>query len=173
MRWILIAVVVLGALVSIVAGVGALLPKGHVASRTARLRQPAEAVWSAITDYAGAPSWRTELARVERLPDRNGHEVWSEVSKRGEVMPLETLESVPPRRLVRKIADPKLPFGGAWTIEITPSDSGSDLRITENGEVYNPIFRFISRFVIGHTATIDGYLKALGKRFGEEIVPSN
>ena len=35
--------------------------------------------------------------------------------------------------------------------------------ITENGEVYNPLFRFMSRFVFGHTATIDKYLEDLGQ----------
>jgi hypothetical protein len=42
--------------------------------------------------------------------------------------------------------------------------AGSELRITEEGEVYNPIFRFVSRFIMGHTATIDSYLSAVRKR---------
>ena len=33
--------------------------------------------------------------------------------------------------------------------------------ITENGEVYNPIFRFLSRYVMGYTATMDRYLQAV------------
>jgi hypothetical protein len=37
------------------------------------------------------------------------------------------------------------------------------LRITEDGEVYNPVFRFVSRFVMGHTATMDKYLADVGK----------
>jgi hypothetical protein len=37
--------------------------------------------------------------------------------------------------------------------------------------VYNPLFRFISRYVMGHTATIESYLRALGKRFGDEPTP--
>lgn len=31
---------------------------------------------------------------------------------------------------------------------------------------YNPIFRFISRFIIGHSASIDSYLKALNSKLG-------
>ena len=31
----------------------------------------------------------------------------------------------------------------------------------EDGEVYNVIFRFMSRFVLGHYATMDGYLRNL------------
>ena len=41
--------------------------------------------------------------------------------------------------------------------------------ITEDGEVYNPVFRFMSRFIIGHAATLDQYLTALGKRLGVDV----
>lgn len=60
-----------------------------------------------------------------------------------------------------RIADPNLPFGGTWTYDLVPGDQACSLTVTEDGEVYNPLFRFVSRFIIGHTATIDSYLKAL------------
>jgi hypothetical protein len=48
---------------------------------------------------------------------------------------------------------------------IAPSvDGGSTLTITENGEIYNPIFRCISHYVMGYTATMDRYLDALRTR---------
>ena len=169
MRWVL---VVGGGLVILLGGVaiiGLLLPKGHVASRTVRLRQPPEAVWKAITDYEAFPSWRADVKRVERLPDRNGHPVWREIDKRGHALPLEMVEATAPRRLVLRIADPKLPFGGVWTYEIAPADGGSAITITESGEIYNPVFRFLARFVFGYHATMDQYLKSLGKKFGEDV----
>ncbi len=36
----------------------------------------------------------------------------------------------------------------------------SSVTITERGSVYNPIFRFMSRFIFGHTATVEAYLDA-------------
>jgi len=36
--------------------------------------------------------------------------------------------------------------------------------ITEDGEVYNPFFRFMSRFVFGHAATLDEFVKNLDTR---------
>jgi hypothetical protein len=67
-----------------------------------------------------------------------------------------------------------LPFGGTWTFEVTPiGDGGSVVRITEDGEVYNPVFRFVSRYFMGYTATIDSYLKALGAKFGETPMLEN
>lgn len=81
---------------------------------------------------------------------------------------METVEMLPPSRLVGRIADPKLPFGGTWTFEITPTPEGANLRITERGWVSNPMFRLLSRFVFGYTSTIDSYLRSLAKKFGEE-----
>ncbi len=83
-------------------------------------------------------------------------------------MTLETLEAVPPTRLVQRIADPDLPFSGSWTYEIEPVTGGATLTITENGEVHNPIFRLMSRlFGLGKTA--EDYLEALGQKFGDEV----
>lgn len=170
MKWILIAVGVIAGLVILVTIIGALLPRSHVASRSARFNQPPETIWEAITDIERFTSWRSDLKQVERLPDRNGHTVWRETSRQG-TMTIEVVESTAPSRLVGRIADPDLPFGGSWTYEIAPVDGGSKLTITENGEVYNPIFRFMARVVFGHHATIEQYLKALGTKFGEEVTP--
>jgi hypothetical protein len=81
--------------------------------------------------------------------------------------------SLPPGKLIVRIADPQLPFGGTWTYEITPLSSGSSLRIREDGEIYNPVFRVLARFVFGHSATIDAYLKSLAKKFGELLPVEN
>jgi hypothetical protein len=43
---------------------------------------------------------------------------------------------------------------------------GSLLTITEHGEIYNPLFRSISRYLLGYTATIDNYLQALHAKLG-------
>ena len=60
-----------------------------------------------------------------------------------------------------RIADPDLPFGGTWTYELKPDGGGTQLVITERGEVYNPIFRFMSRFVFSHTATMERFVASL------------
>jgi hypothetical protein len=45
-----------------------------------------------------------------------------------------------------------------------PTATGSRVTITERGEIYNPIFRFVARFFLGYTATMDAALQALSKR---------
>jgi len=79
----------------------------------------------------------------------------------------------PPETLTAVIADPQLPFSGKWTWDIQPVNGGSRLRIYETGDVHNPIFRFVARFVMGYTRTMDLYLKALGTKFGENVRPAN
>jgi hypothetical protein len=143
-----------------------MLPKKHAVSRRARFRQPPTVIWEVI---AGPPTWRADVRSFEELPERDGHKVWREVDKHGQKITFERVESNPPVSMVTRIADPQLPFGGSWSHQISPVDGGSLLTITEAGEVYNPIFRFISRFVIGHSASIEKYLTALGNKVGEQV----
>jgi hypothetical protein len=166
MKWILWIFVVLAGILILIALVGYLLPKEHTVTREARFHQTSHAVWEAITEFEAMPTWRQGLKSIKRLPDKNGLPVWVETLDSG-IIPLETMASQPPWKLVVRIADPKLPFGGTWTYEITTLPSGSSLRIREDGEIYNPLFRFLARFVFGYNATIDTYLKSLAKKFGE------
>jgi len=166
MKWILLGVAVIVVVVAIITIVGAMLPKKHIASRKARFRQPPALIWEVIS---GPPTWRPDIRSFEELPDRDGHKVWVEVDKHGQSITFERVEARPPVSMVTRIADPKLPFGGSWTHEISAVDGGSEVVITESGEVYNPIFRFISRFVIGHSASIEKYLTALGNKLGEAV----
>ncbi|HUD13497.1 MAG TPA: hypothetical protein VMQ56_07565, partial [Terracidiphilus sp.] len=64
-------------------------------------------------------------------------------------------------------------YGGSWSFVLEPANGGTRLTITEDGEVYNPVFRFVSRFVMGQTATQDAYLRALEKAVGEDIQAGN
>lgn len=170
MKWLWIALAVLAVLVVLVLVVGALLPKAHVASRALRLPVPGKDVFLAITEVAALPSWRRDVKSVEWLPDRDGKRVYREVSDFG---PIEFAieRSEPDRLYVTRIVTPDSPFGGTWTFVITADGAGSHIAITEHGEVYNVLFRFLSRFVFGHTATMESYLKALATKFGATAQP--
>jgi Polyketide cyclase / dehydrase and lipid transport len=152
------AAVGLGALC--VTAIGYALPQNHVASREAVLNAPPDRVLAIITDVARYPEWRQGVTKVDVVPA--DVLTWKEHAG-SDTLTFETLEHRPGLFRVR-IADRNLPYGGTWTYEVTPQGAGSRLRITEQGEVYNPLFRFMSRFVFGHTATIDKYLEALQRR---------
>ena len=170
MRWVLGIGGLLVLIVLIVCAIGYMLPKSHVASASARFAAPPDSIWASLTDVPALPRWRPGLSRVELLPDENGHRGWREFGK-NDAITYRVVESVPPRRLVTRIADKNLPYGGSWTYDLSPDGSGTRLTITENGEIYNPIFRFVSRFVLGYTSTMDGVLRALGAKHGGNVSP--
>lgn len=170
LKWlgiVIVAILVIGGAVFIA---GSAMPQNHTASRTARLSEPPERVWAVITDIPAFPSWRKDVAVVEQLPPRDGKTAWKEVSGKLNALTFEVVTAEPPRHLVTRIADKGLPFGGSWDYVIVPDSTGSRITITENGEIYNPIFRVVSR-VIGYTATIDAYLEALAAKLGDKYTP--
>jgi hypothetical protein len=124
-------------------------------------------------DYEKFPTWIKGVARVESFQSLNGYPGWTEIESNGMKIPLQVTEAVPPRRLVTRIADPNLPWGGTWTTEITSAPGGSVMRITEDGYVNNPLFRFMARFVFGYASTLDSYMKSLGEKFGEQVTLQN
>ncbi|HEX8170282.1 MAG TPA: SRPBCC family protein [Thermoanaerobaculia bacterium] len=151
-----ILMIVLGSLVALIvliALVGALLPKRHEVSRSVVLAAPPEAVFAKIADVAASPRWRRDVQRVELLDAAH----FREHGKNGAVT-YELVERDAPRRLVTRIADRNLGYSGSWTYDLAAEGGGTRVTITERGEVTNVIFRFLSRFVFGHTATIDRYL---------------
>jgi uncharacterized protein YndB with AHSA1/START domain len=170
MRIVVVLLLVVVGLGLIVVAVGYLLPVKHEARVSAAIPATLEQVWGALTDVAAYPKWRGDVTSVEMLPADSGHVTWREQGKNGAISyVIEQAE--PPMRLVTRITDKSLPFGGAWEYVVTAEGSGSRVRITEHGEVYNPVFRFVSRFIMGHTATASAYLKSLGARFGAAVVP--
>jgi len=167
MKWVIFAVGTLFLLGALMALIGALLPVKHYAARKALFGQTPETIYSVL---AGPSGWRTDVKAWGALPEKNGRKQWWEQDKHGQKIAYELVEDSPPIRRVVRIADAGLPYGGAWTVEIVPqAPRGSEVRITEAGEVYNVFFRFLSRFVFGYAGSIEGYLRDLGKNFGEAV----
>jgi polyketide cyclase/dehydrase/lipid transport protein len=174
MKWILrilmSIVALVGFLIAAVYVIGSRLPEKHTAVRVARYNQPPDAIWQTITDYEKFPSWRSNVKSIAPLKSTDTAAAWRELDAHGNSLPYHLVGSDPPRRLAVEIADPNLPFGGTWTTDIQPTAAnGGIVQITENGEIRNVFFRFMSRYIFGYTATMDTYLKDLGKKFGETV----
>lgn len=164
-------VVALALCVALVIVIGYLLPVRHVAARAITLRRSPEEVFALISNVKDGAAWRIGLRQVELLPPNDGRARFREVTGDGAIT-YEIVELKPPERLVTRIADPKLPFGGTWIYEISRVPEGCRLNITERGEVYNPVFRFVSRFFLGYTRTLDQYLESVARKFGAAAQPS-
>ncbi len=129
----------LGALAVLVLGLfgyGKTLPVAHVASKSRRISARPEIIWGLINDPVASKGWGGDTKT-------------------------EVVEQDAPRLLVTKIVGESA-FGGTWTLEIAPEGhDASNVTITERGEVYNPVFRVLSRYVFGQTRSIDAYLAKL------------
>lgn len=161
LRWAFYIAGALALIVLVVVVIGYLLPVAHVVSRHATFAAPPERVFAVLTEVNEFPAWRPGVQNVEVLSAEPLR--WRERGGNGDIT-FEVQERIVPARLVTRIADPTLPFGGTWTFELVPEGSGTRLTITERGEVYNPVFRFVSRFIIGHEGSIEQYLAALEGR---------
>ena len=146
--------------------IGYLLPKGHRASCSANFPHSPETLWQVVANRA-ASSWRSDVTQVELLSSAGDE--WKETNAGGDVISFRIEESDPPRRMVTRIADKTLPFGGSWTYQLERDETTTRVTITEDGEVYNPIFRFVSHFFMNSSATIKTYLRDLGQHLGSAV----
>jgi hypothetical protein len=160
MIWILYVVGGLAALVALMALIGLTLRPDHVATRDALMPRPPADVYAVIRDVAAYPSWRADVKKVELLPPMNGKPAFREHGSNGAI-PFVIDEELAPSRLVTRIADDKLPFGGRWVITIAPEGTGSRVTVTEEGVVKNPVFRFLSRTVFSLVKTQERWLQNL------------
>ena len=157
-------------LVGIVALIGSQLPQSHVASRSILLHQPPQKVYAVARDFSSAPKWRADVKRMDVEAKPGGPVYFREEGKHGTVN-YELTEDVPDQRMVTKIRDTDLGYSGQWTYTFIPESGGTRVTIREDGEVSNVIFRFMSRYVFGQTATMDAYLTSLARHFGEDAAP--
>jgi uncharacterized protein YndB with AHSA1/START domain len=156
-KWILRLCVLVVALLAVTAGIGWFLPVGHQATRTVVLPAPPADVFARLRDVERYPEWRTDVTRVEVLDTTNGLPRFRETGEFGPIV-FRMEQADAPTFMRTRIDDPDQPFGGSWTYVLVPENGGTRVTITEDGEVYNLIFRFLSRFVFSQSATIETYM---------------
>lgn len=161
MKIVLVVAGLIVALVALILVIGALLPNRHTASRSVVIKDDRNSIYRIIRDVAAAPDWRDGVTSVELLDERH----FREHSKHGKVTYVIDGEQEG-RQFVTRITDVDLGYSGSWTYDLDDAPGGTRVTITERGEVSNLMFRFMSRFVFGHTATMDAYLAALQKKAG-------
>jgi len=142
---------------------GALQPRTHVASASVVIPAAQDRVWFMIENTASQPGWRQDLTAVQPLPPQDGHTCWLEIQKYGKMPLCEVLTAAPTTRIVL-IADPKLPFGGTWTYQLSPAGPDStNLTIMENGFTGPLFWRFMGHYIFHEDTMIKQYEASLLK----------
>jgi hypothetical protein len=157
-------------LAGIIALIGSRLPKSHVASRSILLSRSPQDVYAVVRDFDSAPKWRSDVKQIE-VDAQPGHPVYFREEGKNGTINYELVEDVPAQRMVTRIRDKDLGFSGQWTYLFAPEDGGTRVTIREDGEVSNVLFRFMSHYIFGQSATIDSYLTSLATHFGENATP--
>ena len=152
--------------VAVVFLIGWRLPESHEVSVERDYAAAPERVYQEISSPKEYPRWRSGVQKVDMLEATDDRLERFKEYALGDEVTYVIEEKVPGQRFVTTIADKDLPYGGTWIFEMTPLATGTRLRITEEGEVYNPFFRFVSRFILGHTRSIETYHSDLEKRLG-------
>jgi hypothetical protein len=118
---------------------GRRLPEAHRESVATDLPVPPDQAWKALSN------------------------TWN-VSRFGQKVEFETREVAEPRRLVRKIHEAPLPFGGTWTLELEPKESGTRVRLTEEGTIHSPLLRAMAHLFIGMRESLEASLKGIAQQ---------
>ena len=121
--------------------IGVLLPMDHTVARTAVINKHPRDVWEAL---------------VIVQDDFEG-------------VPITVLSEDPPKRRVTHLEGENRGFGVTW--ETTLEREGLQTRVTivEQGQTYNPVFRFLGRYVYGRGGRIEGVLDRLGNQFYQDV----
>lgn len=158
MRWLLWTVGAFAAIVAGVYGIGWMLPMEHVARVERVIAKPLDQVAGRIRDVGAYEKWRA--VRVEILSEEEGRTRYRETSGE-DTITFDLVEAAASRRFTSTIVDKDLPFEGSWRIDLEAKGEGTLVAIEERGRVKDPLYRFLSQFVFGHTAAMEAYLDAL------------
>ncbi|MBX2802473.1 MAG: SRPBCC family protein [Myxococcales bacterium] len=135
-------------------GYGATLVATHTATQERLLSAPADEVWELIADPLAAPRWRPDVSAVQALGEGRFRE------EGAEPLTIEVRHAERPHRYEAAIVDNPT-FGGTWTWELQPEGQGTRVRVTERGEVYDPLARVFFTWFMDPEATMRDQLDAL------------
>jgi uncharacterized protein YndB with AHSA1/START domain len=151
---------------------GMSMPREHKAVSRIQLTASRDSVWAVLRNFGDYPKWHPDFKSSVKGERREGHEVWVQ-DVDGMTMSIEVLDIQPPSFLVTEIiTDEKSAWGGVWTYELAANGSGTEVTITEEGWVKSPFFRVMMK-LMGTHSTMDGVLKQLGAKFGEQVTPEH
>ena len=131
------------------------LPETHTASVTAMIPAPPDEVRARVEDWRD-PSWKEGVTAVEDLGIVDGRQRFRECT--WECLDFEVVPGGEGYR-TRVVDNPD--FGGTWTWRFEPVDGGTRVTLTEDGEVYSPVFRLFMVHVFGTDGTIREVMGAL------------
>lgn len=170
MKWVVRLVSAVIALVVVAIAISFTLPAQSSHTRVIVLKQTPEAVFAVLSDVQKFPSWNRNLEKVETLPPIDGKDATKQTFRGGMTMTVVTTESLAPTHLVRTLRDVSgNTFSGSWNYEITPTNEGCEVALSEKANLKNRLSR-LRVWLLGSTRYVDQHLVALAKHFDEKPI---
>lgn len=120
-----------GAAVAVLLFAGLALPGVRTSTGSATLSRSRETIWSILIDLDGMPRWRSDLTRLERLPDLDGRLTWKETGPGGDRV-VQMVAAEAPRRLVMRSADDSGRDERSIELEEVQSGTATLVQVTEH-----------------------------------------
>jgi hypothetical protein len=166
MKWILRILILLLVVCAIALAIGFALPAQQTHTRSIPLKQTPETIFTLLADLPNTPSWNPGVKKIDMLPPIDGKEASRQTLNGNTIITVITTESTSPNHLVRTVGDTNGPFSGSWTYDIRATADGSEVSLTEEATIPNPIFRLMCQ-IFGPTKYLDENLTYLALHFGE------
>ena len=156
----------------VLTGIGTSLPIEHHASCSATYAKPIRYLFTAVADDAASASWRPGIVSAVLISGSGPTAVWRETDTHGGAITYRTIAYSNNDKLARSIDFvPGMQFGGTWTYVISPGPVAigheptrvNRVTLIEDGDIYNPFFRFLARYVFGYTHNMETYLVDLAR----------
>ncbi len=148
--------------------IGMVLPRVHSATSRATFTVQPGAIYQVLVDIEHWDEWHPAIADLQRLPDRNGREVWGVTGKDHKRWELELGQTEDPIRFQAFFVRGK--DRETFRAEMRWLGEGSIMRVTEQGDTPEPWRRALRMFRDAHEPLSD-VLRALGNRLGEQVAP--
>lgn len=121
---------------------GMVLPRVRTSTGTLTMARSRETIWSILMDLDGMPRWRSDLTRLERLPDLHGRRTWKETGPGGERI-VQMVVAEAPRRLVMRNAESSGRDERAIELEEIEQGTGTLVHVVERKPVA-PLGRIVA-----------------------------
>lgn len=155
---------------------GRSLPREHTIMSSITITAPVDTVFRVVRSIGNQPVWWSDVKSVRPLRGRR-RESWEQNMGGGAgLIALEITSVNPGVSMTTTIiataegSDATQQWGGTWTYRVTPTASGTQIQITEEGWVDPPHMRIMMK-LRGRYRTVDSYLSSLAAYFGEMTSP--
>lgn len=140
---------------------GLLLPAERVVARERHYNISPEVLYGIVTDNNDW-KYRRSLKKLIIIENKDGMEIWDEISYDGTVIRFRTIEKRP-FSFYSFGMDAKQ-FAGYWTGKFEPDDDGTIFTATEHIKVKNPFIKTLSYMFFNVGKLMDEYQEDLYKK---------